>query len=155
MRPLLITFALVSLVGCRHVPPSLSPAVQIVWKANEAGNAVQTLQTVTIGLNSVGVLSDANTKIAVTSVQDGFDALEKVPDGWKATVSAILETVATHVDAAGQSKLSMPILLIEALLNARDLPPMPLPTDDEMRAVFASTLRHARADGQRWLDAHR
>lgn len=154
MKSAILLVLALSLAGCRHVPTSLSPAGQIVWKANEAGNGVQTLQVIAIGLNSVDVLSDANTKIAVSGSQDFADVIEKVPEGVKAAVNALLERLAARMDAAGHAKLSMPILLLEAYLNARDLPPTDLPTDDQMRAVFASTLAHIRADGQRWLATH-
>lgn len=156
MKKLLALCLLLTCSACAHVPPNLTPKYQTLFRANEALNAVARVQTVAIALNGAGILPDQKTRLVVVAVAEGFPIVQHAPEGWKATISALLERLAAGLDAEGKSKLATVVLLAEAALNAvdsRDLCSAAC-TDLEMGAVFNSTISHALADGQRWTAAH-
>src|SRR5678815_2671016 len=118
LKTTVIAFAIVAAGCASKAPPSLSPAGVKIWQANEALLVLDMLQKSAIGLNDIQrceappsttcrpLLADNNTRVVIDVVADAVRTIRKVPDGWKATASAALSTVATRLDAAGKTVLS-------------------------------------------------
>ncbi len=112
--------------ACAKAPSSLSPAGVRIWQADQAVVALGDVQHVAIALNGVQVcdpapchplLSDANTRIVINTVEAGVKTIHEVPSGWKATALAALTQLSTTLDAAGKAKLAAYVDAARAILN--------------------------------------
>lgn len=164
MKLKLVALALVlSAIGCRHAPPQLTPHYQVVWQANEVGNSIQQVQTGAVFANGAGFLSVANTGIVVDAVAIAMPILHATPEGYKAVISTFIDAIRSHMDMTGNKVLLTSLASLQAYINSRepgelskvsrDLPPSGV-TDEQMQAVFDSTVAHALADGAKWRAAH-
>ena len=121
-----IVIAVVVMAGCAKAPPSLSPAGVRIWQANEGVVALGTVQHTAIELNKIQVcdpachplVSDRNTGIVVDAVADGLKAIQRVPDGWKATAVVVLERIEGRLDAAGKEKLAAYVIAARTVIDA-------------------------------------
>lgn len=163
LKLIAIALALTSAIGCRHAPPQLTPHYQVVWQANEVGNTIQQVQTGAVFANGAGFLSVGNTRIVVDAVEISIPILHKAPEGYKSVISTFIDIVRSHMDATGNKILLTSLLGLQTYINSRepgelsrvqrDLPPSGV-TDEQMQAVFDSTVAHALADGAKWKAAH-
>lgn len=129
MRKLQISvLTLLLSMGCAKAPASLSPQGAAVFKANEAVVALGTLQHAAIELNALKtcdvqkvctpVLSDANTRVVVDSVEAALKTIRAVPDGWKATAGTALQQIQLKLDQSGRLKISAYVTAARTVLDA-------------------------------------
>lgn len=136
MRYLVLSVLALSLVSCaRNAPTSLSPNGIRVWQANQVAvtlgtvshtaielNKVQVCDPVTTGVstpaNCHALLSDNNTRVVITVVEDALNTLKKVPDGWKATGLEALTRISGRLDLAGRDKLNSLLEWARAIITA-------------------------------------
>lgn len=105
-----------SLSGCaKVVPPTLDPAADVAWRANEAVVALGQIQHVAIELNAAQVcptpttcrpaLADAQTRIIVTAITTALPAIAASPSGWRSVAIQAVTGIRARLDAAGRMKL--------------------------------------------------
>lgn len=87
MKRLLLVLALTS-AGCASAPPTLSPAAQIAFTADQAVVRVNELMNAAIQANASGALDTVTTRVIVTFAVDADTVLSNTPAGWQATVKA-------------------------------------------------------------------
>jgi hypothetical protein len=126
---LCLTFLLL-VSGCAKAPPTLAPDAVATWQAHEAVLIVANVQRAAIGLNGIqkcdadtppvcaSLVSDHNTKIVGTATSSAIRTIRQYPNGWKATATEALDSIAKHLDAAGLEKIAAYLNAARLLLGA-------------------------------------
>lgn len=125
---LLLPLLLLTTPACASkAPPGLSPVGVRVWQANEAVVALGTAQHAAIELNKIQVcepapchplLSTRNTGVVVDAVTLALTTLRAVPDGWRATSLAALDTIIAKLDADGKTRFASYLTAARTIINA-------------------------------------
>ncbi len=114
-----ILVALLALSACASTG-GLSPKSALITNLNEVVIGVGVIQSSAIALNTtsvctdptptappkcVPILSDANTRVVVSTVTDLLTTLRTVPAGSKATILKALDVIDARLDSTGREKL--------------------------------------------------
>lgn len=94
-----------SACASRATIAALPPGGAVLVRAREAAVAVGAIQHVSIEMNKVELLSDANTRIVVDAATDILSSIRALPEGWKAVTDVGIQRIEARLDAAGKTKL--------------------------------------------------
>jgi hypothetical protein len=115
MNRVLLVLTLAIFSACNHAPPTLSPAGQRAYSADQGVVALGTIQHAAIELNKLQVcaepgnchalLSEPNTHVVVDAVTDALNSIKAAPQGWKPVATSAVDRIVARLDAAGKQQL--------------------------------------------------
>lgn len=128
VKVLALLCGLLLFVGCHPAPPNLDPETTKIWQADQAQVILGELQHTAIKFNEVKtcdaaganckpLLSDHNTGIVIDGVTVALKTVHVSPQGWQATATTALQSIADALDANGKVTLAAYIDAARSALN--------------------------------------